>query len=58
MFRMSTLLQTPVVTGHAILRQRLEHGKSWEGPLNCRRKTGDYVPLDTRVIPIPAARIR
>ena len=23
----------------------------WEGPINCARKTGDLVPLNSRVIP-------
>ena len=34
------------------LRRRLREGKSWEGLLNCRRKTGDFVPLETKVIPV------
>lgn len=31
---------------------KLQSGKTWEGPINCVRKTGDLVPLNTRVIPI------
>ena len=34
------------------IQNKLQSGKTWEGPLNCVRKTGDVVPLNTRVIPI------
>ncbi|CAG0912262.1 unnamed protein product [Notodromas monacha] len=30
----------------------LKQGKDWEGSLTCRRKSGDYIPLQTRVSPI------
>ncbi len=38
--------------GRAVVRARLDRGKTWEGALNCRRKTGDTVPLDTTAIPV------
>jgi len=31
---------------------KLHDGKVWEGPINCKRKTGDYVPLASRVAPV------
>jgi high affinity cAMP-specific and IBMX-insensitive 3',5'-cyclic phosphodiesterase 8 len=31
---------------------KLHDGKRWEGPINCKRKTGDYVPLASRVVPV------
>merc|ERR1719350_2334752 len=31
---------------------KLHDGKRWEGPINCKRKTGDYVPLASRVAPV------
>ena len=34
------------------LQSKLQSGKTWEGPINCARKTGDFVPLNTRVIPV------
>lgn len=34
------------------IQNKLQSGKTWEGPINCVRKTGDVVPLNTRVIPI------
>ena len=34
------------------LQLKLQSGKTWEGPINCARKTGDFVPLNTRVIPV------
>ena len=34
------------------LQSKLQSGKAWEGPINCARKTGDFVPLNTRVIPV------
>ena len=33
------------------IQNKLQSGKSWEGPINCVRKTGDIVPLNSRVIP-------
>ncbi len=30
----------------------LESGKFWEGKLTSRRKTGDTVRLDTKVVPV------
>ena len=38
--------------GADLVRQKLDHGKAWEGPLLCRRKAGDSVVLDTRIIPV------
>ena len=38
--------------GEDLVRQKLDHGKAWEGPLLCRRKAGDSVVLDTRIIPV------
>ncbi|CAB4063273.1 PDE8 [Lepeophtheirus salmonis] len=35
-----------------VIKQKLDTGKVWEGPLNCRRKSGDYLALDTKIIPI------
>lgn len=34
------------------INNKLQSGKTWEGPINCTRKTGDFVPLNSRVIPI------
>ena len=31
---------------------KLQSGKTWEGPINCSRKTGDFVALNSRVIPV------
>jgi len=31
---------------------KLHDGKVWEGPINCKRCTGDYVPLASRVAPV------
>jgi len=31
---------------------KLHDGKVWEGPINCKRKTGDFVPLASRVAPV------
>ena len=28
------------------LQSKLQSGKTWEGPINCARKTGDFVPLE------------
>ena len=33
------------------IQNKLQSGKTWEGPINCVRKTGDIVPLNSRVIP-------
>lgn len=41
-----------VIRGADLVRQKLDHGKAWEGPLLCRRKAGDSVVLDTRIIPV------
>lgn len=43
---------TASIRGSDLVRQKLEHGKVWEGPLSCRRKAGDSLVLDTRIIPI------
>jgi len=41
------------IRGADLVRQKLDHGKAWEGPLLCqRRKAGDSVVLDTRIIPV------
>ena len=34
------------------LVNKLQSGKTWEGPINCSRKTGDFVALNSRVIPV------
>ena len=34
------------------LLNKLQSGKTWEGPINCSRKTGDFVALNSRVIPV------
>ena len=31
---------------------KLSEGKMWEGPLSCLRKTGDRVPLASKVAPV------
>lgn len=31
---------------------KLHDGKVWEGPINCKRCTGDFVPLASRVAPV------
>jgi len=40
------------------LQSKLQSGKTWEGPINCARKTGDFVPLNTRVIPVTDSKSR
>ena len=34
------------------IRAALSGGKAWEGKASCRRKTGDTVRLDTKIIPL------
>ncbi|XP_023340227.1 high affinity cAMP-specific and IBMX-insensitive 3',5'-cyclic phosphodiesterase 8A isoform X3 [Eurytemora carolleeae] len=41
-----------------VLHKRLVEGKEWEGPINCQRKTGDYVPLSAKVIPVSFSNLR
>jgi len=61
-----TCISTIQTTGHSTnlegemsnncdkwLLSRLEEGKEWEGPINCKRKTGDYLTLQSKVIPLP-----
>jgi len=37
----------------SVIRDRLEQGLTWEGSLNCRRKSGDALKVGTKVIPAP-----
>ena len=32
--------------------------KEWEGPINCKRKTGDYIALSSKIIPILSPNTR
>ena len=43
---------TASIKGSDLVRQKLDHGKTWEGPLSCRRKAGDNIVLETRIIPV------
>ena len=43
---------TASIKGSDLVRQKLDHGKTWEGPLSCRRKAGDNLVLETRIIPV------
>ncbi|XP_059082020.1 high affinity cAMP-specific and IBMX-insensitive 3',5'-cyclic phosphodiesterase 8A-like isoform X2 [Tigriopus californicus] len=43
---------TLLMHGSEIVRQKLDLGKSWDGFLSCKRKTGDFIQLETRAIPI------
>jgi hypothetical protein len=38
--------------GSEMVRQKLLSGTTWEGSLNCKRKTGDFVPLESKAIPV------
>jgi hypothetical protein len=46
------LFQSPTIRGSDLIRQKLEHGKPWEGTLNCKRRTGDLIPLESRALPV------
>jgi len=35
-----------------LVRQRLDHGKAWEGALLCKKRTGEQVNMETRAIPV------
>jgi len=37
---------------------KLHDGKVWEGPINCKRKTGDFVALASRVAPVSFSNSR
>ena len=43
---------TASIKGSDLVKQKLDHGKTWEGPLSCRRKAGDNLVLETRIIPV------
>ena len=34
------------------IREALSSGRAWEGKASCRRRTGDTVRLDTKIIPL------
>ena len=38
--------------GSDLVRQKLDHGKTWEGVLNCKRRSGDLVQMDTKALPV------
>ena len=46
------VFQSPTIRGSDLIRQKLDHGKSWEGILNCKRRAGDYIPMDTKALPV------
>lgn len=43
---------TASIRGSDLVRKKLDHGKVWEGPLSLRRKAGDNIVLETRIIPV------
>lgn len=43
---------TASIKGSDLVRQKLDHGKVWEGQLSCTRKAGGHVILDTKIIPV------
>lgn len=47
--------KTQFPKGSDSVRDKLKAGSSWEGTLNCKRKTGDFVPLDSKVIAVQLA---
>ena len=51
--RSPTLLERTVLITFTFrqIRAALSSGKAWEGKAICRRKTGDTVRLDTKIIP-------
>jgi len=44
--------ETTTIKGSDLVRQKLDHGKVWEGSLSCRRKGGDTLTMDTRIVPV------
>ena len=44
--------ESTTVRGSDLVRQKLDHGKLWEGPLSCRRKGGDTLTMDTKIVPV------
>ena len=43
---------TASIRGSDLIRQKLDHGKTWEGQLSLKRKAGDSLVLDTRIVPV------
>lgn len=43
---------SPTLKSSDLVRQKLDHGKIWDGSLRCRKRSGDYVVLETCIIPV------